>query len=381
MAETEQRPNDSNMSVNGNQNKTVVPENNKDPVHIVFFFNISFNTKPDVVKKFAEKFGEIKTIYDRQDRGQYFVTYFDIRDAKRAVEQAPFQELDGREIKAYYAFKNDKSKKDPVIATVTVTVSSPEVTSDSVAAKMSEFGEIRQIRKEADNIYVVKYFDLRCVTKALENPVVDIGGVSATIEPKPGEDDGKAKDTEFLKSVSNKDKSRKEDKDHQRRDDRNGNKRNDRPPQSNHQNNYNHNQSYPNYSHNQPYYPPPYNQPVAPPPPYNYNYPPYPPPQNPYSYPPPQNPYNYPPPHQGGYGYPSGQNPYNYPPPPSSSQSSYPPHSSYPPPSQYPDPPAPSYQSEQGSRNTNINSERDSISSQDKPQQKSSYSQLLTMLQ
>lgn len=401
MAENEQQQNGSNLAMNSNirvntQNKPA-QENNKIPVHVVFFYNIRYDTKPDVVRKFAEKFGEIKSIFDRQDAGQYFVTYYDIRDAKRAVEQAPFQEIEGREVKANYAFKNDKNKKDPVCATIQFTTSSSQITESDIHAKLSEFGEIRQIRKDGDNVFVVKYFNLRSVNKALENPEVEIMGEKVTLEARIGEDDGISREPDAIK----KSDKRRDEKDFHKRDDRNNNNkpRNERTqqPQVQQTQQYQAQPQYQNYPPQQPYYPPQYPPQQAAPPPYPYNYP-YPPqpaqqyqyPQNHYSYPPPpphqQQPYPYQPPPPPAYPYPQAQHqqpPYQpqhyaqqptYQPQETHTQPSYrqeqPRQTPSPPQSQQiqqTPPPAPATQQQQQQ-------------TQEKPQQ-SSISKLLTLLQ
>ena len=275
-AETEQQ--------HGVQKYQYTPKGNSVPAHTVFFYNISYYLSPEKFREFAEKYGEVAAIYDRHDKGYYFVTYYDIRSAKRAVDEAPYQEISSRPVKANYAYKSDNPKRDPLQSCATVIFRSPtpdqELDSTVILKPFEKFGEIRQIKKEDDN-YVIKYFDLRSAKKAVESdePII-IANEQIKVEYKPGEDDGQVVDKPAWSE-------RKRNYYH------NNNNRNyqNRPYQNRNQR-YQHNQ----YPGQQPYgvpTPGPYN--------YQYLYPPYG-AQPPYGYQAP--PYGYQQPPPGPYGAP-----------------------------------------------------------------------------
>ena len=230
--------------------RPIPEENNQEPCHTVFFFNIVFNISSDEFKKFAEKYGEVKTIYEKKEKGFFFVTYYDIRSAEKAMKEAPSEQLDGRPVRTNYAYKAENPKKDPLCATILITFPSPvdNVSEDDVRNAIEPFGEIRQIRKE-DNNFVVKFYDLRCASAAAEHaePVL-IAGHECKIELKYGEDDGLIQENTYERPPRNERYGEKKFFKGGRggKFDRNHNQYNNNAPLPN---------GYPNY--NYPYPPPP----------------------------------------------------------------------------------------------------------------------------
>lgn len=323
-------------------------ENNIVPVHTVFFFSIPFKIDQNVFQKFVEKFGDVQNIYEKREKGNYFVTYYDLRSAIAAVEQDRKETLNNRLVRMNYAYKAKRQRKDPLCATVSIQLqpSSADVSEDEVRSVFSAFGDILQIRKESDKIYVVKYYDLRSPVKAIEckDPII-LGGEPCKVELKPGEDDGlEQEEPEPIHFNNKRSDSRDNFKRNHDRDNRGNGRRNDHnnrynQPPSQQQPQYGQYQQYPpQYPPNVPYYqPPPYGYPQYP----GYPQPPYgqqpPPPaygqQNP---PPPQNHYGAPP----TYPPPYGQAP---PPPPGQPYGQPPPGYMPPPPAPVPNQPPPGY--------------------------------------
>ena len=277
----------------------------KNPVHTVFFYNIPYHMDYNEFKSFVEKFGEVSSIYDKGEKGFYFVTYFDIRHAQRAVEEAPGQELRGRPVKAGYAYKTDHPRREIICSTIVVKFadggSMEDITDAAVQETFSPFGELRQIKREdpENKSITVKFFDTRIPKKVLESPQpVMLAGKATVSELKIGEDDTLELDPD---SPLNQKRERKERHDERRR---NGQDRKERGGW------YNKSRGQP---HNNPYGQPPqgqYNQP----PPYGYPGYPYPPP---FGQPPPygQPQYAPPPPQQPQYAQPPQQQappPYGY---------------------------------------------------------------------
>jgi RNA recognition motif-containing protein len=203
-------------------------DENKDPVHTVFFFNIIFGINYNEFKSFVEKFGEVSNIYEKSEKGFYFVTYYDVRSAQRAIEEAPGHLLHGRPVKANYAYKADNPRREPVCATISVKLGDAikinNVFDSEINDAFQKFGEIRSIKRENDNnTFVVKFYDLRHAKAANEStePIL-IGGQPTRIEFRHGEDDGLDQSQE-----SHKDSSRREDR-FDRRDNRGHDRRDDR---------------------------------------------------------------------------------------------------------------------------------------------------------
>ena len=154
-------------------------EKNPAPVHTVFFFNINFKINFQSFRNFCEKFGEIANIYGIRPKGIYFVTYYDIRNAKRAVDEAPFNELYGRPVKANYAYKPGFAHTDPELVCSTVefaTEPGKSYNEQQIIQAFGPFGEMRQIRKDG-NRFIVKYFDIRSAKKAMQaTQPIKVGG-------------------------------------------------------------------------------------------------------------------------------------------------------------------------------------------------------------
>ena len=68
-------------------------------IHTVFFYNIPYNTNVEDVRSFALQYGEIMNLHSTIDsKGQVFATYFDIRNAEKAVSDVQDKEFNGRKI-------------------------------------------------------------------------------------------------------------------------------------------------------------------------------------------------------------------------------------------------------------------------------------------
>lgn len=341
-------------------------ENNTIPVHTVFFFSIPYDIDQGVFEKFVEKFGEVSNIFKKSEKGNYFVTYYDLRSAINAVEQDRKETLNDRTVRMNYAYKAKRQRREPVCATVSVQIQNSNVTEDEVREAFSQFGEILSIRRENENMYVVKYYDLRSPVKAVEytEPIL-LGGEKCEVKLKPGEDDGLEQempevDRSKVQKSDSHDNFRRGGRDRDRNHGRNDNR-----------NHYNNNQQMPPPSYNQyppypPYgYPPPYQPPTYGYPPYNpYPPQPYQPPPPQYGQPPPQSHYGQPPPYNMQQSYPPPPQ-YGQPPPymPPNDQNAYksppPPQQHTPPPPQSSLPPAPQPAANISSSNNNNSQQKE----------------------
>jgi hypothetical protein len=78
------------------------------PIHTAFFSNILFSTTIEEFTNFAREYGEIANVYSLiSTKGYAFVTYFDLRNAQKAVDQANNRPLGGRAVRTNYAVKSN----------------------------------------------------------------------------------------------------------------------------------------------------------------------------------------------------------------------------------------------------------------------------------
>ncbi|KAH0785515.1 polyadenylate-binding protein, cytoplasmic and nuclear [Histomonas meleagridis] len=184
---------------NRNQKRSInnyerAEDDNKEPIHTVFFFNIPYNVTYDEFSQYASKYGEISNIYSIFERGMAFVTYYDIRDAINAVKN-PYEKIHDRIIKTSFAFKPPAhSKRDPHSACSTVHVKSLESISnvliDDVKESIAQFGEIRDSTVRGTGDFVVKFYNLKSAKAAVEKGSIDVKGETLSIEFLPEADEG-----------------------------------------------------------------------------------------------------------------------------------------------------------------------------------------------
>jgi hypothetical protein len=157
-------------------------------------FNLWFDLPVDELRAFVESFGEVSSVSPRLSRGMAFVTYFDIRDAQRAVAEAYGKSLAGRMVKASYAFRPPVySGRDPTEFCSTVVVRAKEhgLEAADVTAFMQQFGEIRASGpgSQADE-FVVSFFNLKAARAALDRKTAEIKNITVNFQLKPEDDAG-----------------------------------------------------------------------------------------------------------------------------------------------------------------------------------------------
>jgi RNA recognition motif-containing protein len=144
---------------------------------------------------FVSEYGEIASICPRFSRGLAFVTYYDLRDAQRAVAQAGGRSLAGRVVKASYAFRPPPhSDRDPAEFCSTVSVRSraspSSVSLDEVSRAMAQFGEIRASRPGDRDGFIISFFNIRAASTAVSKQPITVKGESLCIELRPEGDVG-----------------------------------------------------------------------------------------------------------------------------------------------------------------------------------------------
>ena len=169
----------------------------KIPKHTVFLFSISYSQPENEVRDYVSSFGDINNFYSQiPEKGNAFVTFFDIRDAQRLVEDAKNKTLGDRAVHANYAFKNHTPKHDrwETCANVQLKGMMPtKLTELDIQQAMSQYGEIRCTETVPPNPYgicfKVKYFDIRHAHNAMRNSYITIKDEHFRLEFFPDEEE------------------------------------------------------------------------------------------------------------------------------------------------------------------------------------------------
>lgn len=256
------------------------------PIHTVFLRNLNFDITKEELESIASEFGEVAAVYSRASkRGIAFITFYDLRDAQKAVNQLENRNVHGRELHTSYAYSPpDHAKRDlsQNCSTITVTVPITEedenidIKLNQIEAEFSQFGEIRLAENgKNNNQFIIRYYDLRGARKAVENSGnIEINSKKLTIALN-------LEDDEDLKSQpTEQEKANDKKSDIERRKYKREQEIKNRKKRRAVSNDYSYPVSY------QPV-PPTYSSQMMPPNPY-WQYGNYPPPLPPQSYPPPQ---------------------------------------------------------------------------------------------
>ena len=135
------------------------------PLHTVFFYNIPYNVSNEEFRNFALQYGEIMNLHPNLSKGQAFATYYDIRNAEKAVHDVQDKEFNGRRISSNFAFRppNLGKKDQPTSANVLVKPVNylASITEQDVSDALKSFGEIRTINKKEENSFLVKFFNIK----------------------------------------------------------------------------------------------------------------------------------------------------------------------------------------------------------------------------
>jgi hypothetical protein len=164
-------------------------------VHTAFFSNILFTIPLEEFSAFARGYGEIARLNSLiPTKGFAFVTYFDIRDAQKAVEQANNRLLHGRAVRTRYAVQPPYAERDPKTSCSSVLVR-PVMRMAQIAAvdiyrTMAVYGEIRAVNQlEFPGHFVVKFFDIRAAERACQAGKVECGNQVFLLEYRMAENE------------------------------------------------------------------------------------------------------------------------------------------------------------------------------------------------
>jgi RNA recognition motif-containing protein len=141
-------------------------------------------------------------------RGIAFITFYDLREAQKAVAGLNGQEIHGKALETAFAdAPSDNTTHDPTQICSTITARSENehtvLTESDIRTAFSKYGDIRAIEPGArPHEWVIKYFDLRASRKAVEaNETIEISGERIMAEFNCIDDDD-------LKAVPKKEEER-----------------------------------------------------------------------------------------------------------------------------------------------------------------------------
>jgi hypothetical protein len=146
-------------------------------------------------RRFASDFGEISNVFPRFERGMAFVSYYDIRDAERAVTEGHGQHLNHRMVKTSFAFRPPAhSGRNPRETCSTVYIKSkienPPVTTDQVRSAIERLGEVRGFETIGPGEFIVRFFNLRAARRVVEPGVIEIRNEEFAVDLRPEEEGG-----------------------------------------------------------------------------------------------------------------------------------------------------------------------------------------------
>jgi RNA recognition motif-containing protein len=130
------------------------------------------------------EFGPTASIFSlASKRGIAFITFYDLRDAQKAVVGLDGRLLHGKTLEAAFAYSpSDNTSHDSTQICSTITARSENehtVLSESdISTAFSRYGEVKAIEPgNRPHMWVVKYYDLRASRKAVEdNGAITISG-------------------------------------------------------------------------------------------------------------------------------------------------------------------------------------------------------------
>jgi len=179
--------------------------------HTLFFRSIDYGANVDEFRHMVEAYGPISRYAPKiSKRGLAFVTYDDIRDAIRALNELNDRPIKGRELKVVYATKpnqEDGNLYTSIFDVIPETIPC-SVPPEKIKNELARFGELRDFQSNPGNrSFTVKYFKLSDAKVALSSNIV-IDGVNFKLdkidpEPKPLPDDEENEDRYGHEMTSN----------------------------------------------------------------------------------------------------------------------------------------------------------------------------------
>ncbi|KAK8891455.1 hypothetical protein M9Y10_028664 [Tritrichomonas musculus] len=205
-------------------------------VHTIFMYNLSYKLTNEKLNEFCSKYGEVsEIIYPLTKLGMGFVTYYDIRDAEKAVKEMNGIELNGRILHTNFAYRppaHSKRKPEDICANVFANIESVQnklqalrndknadqeqgndpdekknedngenedeidkelerfvadinITSEDIQSIVTNFGEVRSVEDYDYGVFLVKFYDIRSARKCVEAQSLQLNSQTIIFEYAP----------------------------------------------------------------------------------------------------------------------------------------------------------------------------------------------------
>jgi RNA recognition motif-containing protein len=177
------------------RSRPILPSESRTPVHTIFICNLDFRVTYDEIYRFCERFGPIKAMfYPLTKPGMALCTYFDLRDAERAVKEGMGCQVHGRSVKTNFGFKPpahaNRNLKEICACILARSTSVPsKISFPEMRKVLAAFGDVRTAEQREEGV-VVKFYDLRAAEKCDQEKWVTIKGEKVTLAYLETEDLG-----------------------------------------------------------------------------------------------------------------------------------------------------------------------------------------------
>lgn len=177
------------------------------PSRTLFVRNIHSSVDDEELRSLFSNCGtdlslQIRSMYTQcKHRGFVMISYFDIRDAKTAMQNLQNKVVRGRKLDIHYSIpKDNPSEKDQNQGTLVVFNLDPSTTDEELMEIFGQYGEIKEIRATPNKKHhkFIEFFDVRHAEKAMKClNKTEIKGKKIKIEPsRPG--GGVRKNAQFM---------------------------------------------------------------------------------------------------------------------------------------------------------------------------------------
>ncbi|XP_073148316.1 protein MEI2-like 2 isoform X2 [Henckelia pumila] len=162
------------------------------PSRTLFIRNINSHVDDSELKSLFEQYGDIRKLYTAcKQRGFVMISYYDIRDARKAMGSLQNRLLRGRNLDIHFSIpKNNPSEKDLNQGTLVVFNLDASVSKDTLLKIFGVYGEVKEIREtpHKQNHKFIEFYDVRAAEDALKAlNRCEIAGKRIKLEPsRPG---------------------------------------------------------------------------------------------------------------------------------------------------------------------------------------------------
>jgi len=149
------------------------------PNRTLFIRNVNYKTTEEDVRKVFEEYGTVTNMFSRiEKRGMVFVTFSDIRDAKKAKDALQNTEIGGRAIDVHYSLPRSeddsyaeqaqKNSQDTLF--VSLREGQEDFSEEEAREYFSQFGDVKDVRSSPGHTRqrFVEFYDVQECDKAIQ---------------------------------------------------------------------------------------------------------------------------------------------------------------------------------------------------------------------